>query len=88
MTPAREQAIRDALGGGSWPCRLCGRRRRDQLDGDKVKALRLAAGLSQADLATGAAIHQGRLSEIERRLRPLPFEVAERLLEALGKDLP
>ena len=88
MSPEREAAIRAILTGGTWPCRTCGRRHRNMMSGPKIRIMREGAGLSQAALGAAAGISQGRVSEIERRLRPLPLELAESLLVALGAQLP
>ncbi|MBI3746634.1 MAG: helix-turn-helix transcriptional regulator [Chloroflexi bacterium] len=59
-----------------------------QVVGQHVRALRLAIGWSQHELAKRAGISQPHLSRIERAARPdLTFATAEALLRALGARL-
>ncbi len=52
----------------------------------KLKALRLASGLTQQQLAKRAGIHLGGLFKIEQGLRQPSWETVQRLANALGVD--
>lgn len=52
--------------------------------GRKVRALRLAAGLSQEQLADKSGLHRTYVSSLERGLRNVGLDNILRLAEALG----
>ncbi len=55
--------------------------------GKRVQALRLAAGLTQDDLASRARVARGYLSEVERGLSTPSLETLEQIGEALDKPV-
>ena len=62
-------------------------------EGTQTRILRVAAGLSQHDLASQAGIDRRRLSEHERGERPLPASESARVRDVLvrlasGRRLP
>jgi transcriptional regulator with XRE-family HTH domain len=61
----------------------------EQLDeGTRTRILRVAAGLSQYDLASRAGVDRRRLSEHERGERPLGGTELARLHDALERATP
>jgi repressor LexA len=54
--------------------------------GLRIRELRLAAGLTQDDLAARMETTKATVSKIERSTRPPRYEWVERLAEALGTD--
>lgn len=59
-------------------------RQRDQIDGEKLRARRYAAGLTQAKLAEQARSSWQHISDIECGRRGAKPPVIARLAEALG----
>jgi transcriptional regulator with XRE-family HTH domain len=57
-------------------------------EGTRTRILRVAAGLSQHDLASRAAVDRRRLSEHERGERPLPAPELARVWAALDGAIP
>jgi transcriptional regulator with XRE-family HTH domain len=57
-------------------------------EGTRTRILRVAAGLSQHDLASRAGIDRRRLSEHERGERPLQDAELARIHEALERLVP
>jgi transcriptional regulator with XRE-family HTH domain len=57
-------------------------------EGTRTRILRVAAGLSQHDLATRAGIDRRRLSEHERGERLLPESELARVHDALRQAVP
>lgn len=55
--------------------------------GKRIQALRLAAGLTQDDLASRARVARGYLSEVERGLSTPSLETLEQIGEALERPL-
>jgi transcriptional regulator with XRE-family HTH domain len=55
--------------------------------GERLRRLREAAGLSQAKLAAAAGVHWRTIQNYEYARRTMPFDVAERIADALGVDL-
>ena len=53
----------------------------------EARSVRLAGGISQADLAGPLGLSRSQLSRIERGLSPLDLEVAARLFALLGHEL-
>jgi len=61
-----------------------------ELDGQKIRALRREHNLSQAELAVQAGSTQATISELERDLRRVQYRTTRRIAGALGvnpKDL-
>lgn len=52
--------------------------------GAELRARRLAAGRTQADVAEAAGLHEGSVSLLERGRRQPSLDVSFRLSEALG----
>lgn len=52
--------------------------------GERLRALRVARGLSQEDLAAAAGLHRTHISLIERNKRSVRLETVQRLAVALG----
>jgi transcriptional regulator with XRE-family HTH domain len=65
----------------------------DELVGENVRRFRVAAGMSQADLATqmgassGESVHQQTIQKIEKGTRALKFSEALKIAEALKVDV-
>ncbi len=55
--------------------------------GERVRALRTARGVAQADLAATLGVSKSYLSHIEAGRRPLPGPMRQRVAEALGVDV-
>jgi len=55
--------------------------------GEEIKALRLAAGLSQEALALAAEVDRTYVSQLERGVANPSLMILHRLSKVLGKDL-
>ena len=55
-----------------------------QRSGERLRALRIAKGMSQEQLADAAGLHRTHVSLIERNRRSIRLESLERLARALG----
>jgi transcriptional regulator with XRE-family HTH domain len=55
-------------------------------NGEKVRRLREAAGLTQTQLAARLGVTQGRIGHLEQGRRPLNLETLHALALALGHD--
>ena len=55
--------------------------------GGRVRTLRTASGISQADLAASVGVSKSYLSHIEAGRRPISATLAQRLAETLGIDV-
>ena len=54
--------------------------------GDRLRAIRFFAGVSQDELAVRAGIDQATISRVERGVRQFSEEQRARIAEALGAD--
>ena len=55
--------------------------------GGRVRTLRTASGISQADLAASVGVSKSYLSHIEAGRRPISAALAQRLAQTLGIDV-
>jgi DNA-binding XRE family transcriptional regulator len=60
------------------------KRKQQQHFGDRLKAIRVAAGLSQAELSRRADCRKASICEIEQGKQQPTWETAVKLIEACG----
>lgn len=89
MTEVRRTFIETLLRGGSWTCGTCGSRR-PALSGERLRRLRKSKNLSLRALIRESSYGGGvsRLSELENGRKRLTVATAEKLLLAMGIQLP